>query len=278
MKGNILQVLPEVYGMGRSIFDPIWAQKEHRDPQSELLHVLRGSVTVQTRTYSITGREGDTIYTPAGTYHRDVFPDQSVFEVYLVQFAWAGEKRMLRKFSPARLTKVSKSGRIQLAADFHQLYQEFKSDLPFGRELVNLRLLHILGRMCQEAATAGPSGRRARPDSSKARRMQIMTLARQIIRDKFAAPLTLETIAESLDLSPYYLSRVFSEESGFTLSSYLTQVRMEHAAELLLDPRRSVKQVAAAAGFRDSHYFRRVFKSYYRKSPKEYRTGLRPPA
>ncbi len=265
---------PEITSVGRSIFDPIWALKEHAGPDTELMHVLHGQVTIKTRSYSIVAREGDTVYTPAGMLHRDVFPLDSVFEVYMVHFSWPGEKNLLKRFSPVQLARATPAGRQEIAASFHQLYQEFVSDLPFNRQLMSAHLSQILLRLCREAAVAGGAGREKKEDFSQARRVQIMTEAKKIIEKSFAEPIALEPIAEALDLSSYYLSRVFSEESGFTLSSYITRVRMEHAVELLKDPRKNISQVAQAVGFKDSHYFRKVFKAYFRKSPKDFRTHL----
>jgi AraC-like DNA-binding protein len=265
---------PEIVSVGRSIFDPIWAVKEHAGPYSEVLHVLHGQVTIKARSYSIVAREGDTVYTPAGMRHRDVFPLDSVFEVYLIHFRWPAEKKMLKTFSPVQLARVTPAGRPEIAAGFHQLYQEFVSDLPFSRPLMSAHLGQIIVRLCREAAVAGGWGRKKKEEFSQARRVQIMTEAKKIIEHSFAEPIALEPIAEALDISPFYLSRVFSEESGFTLSHYLTRVRMEHAVELLKNPRKNVDQVAQAVGFKDSHYFRRVFKAFFKKSPKEFRSRL----
>lgn len=263
--------LPEIDGMGRSTFDPIWAQKEHADPRSEILHVLHGQVTIKTRNYSLTGREGDTLYIPADTPHRDVFPPDSVFELYLIQFHWLAEPLMLKHFDPVRLAKISRAGKLRIAEDLHQLYRDFAADLPYSRPMINLRLMQVIYRLCQEAALGAAPRSRAGAGFSKVRRVQIMTEAKRIIRERFDRPITLETIAAGLGISSYYLSRVFSEESGFTLSRYLTTVRMEHAAELLKDPRKNVDEVALAVGFRDSHYFRRVFKAHFQRSPKAFR-------
>jgi AraC-like DNA-binding protein len=265
---------PEIISVGRSVFDPIWALKEHSGPYSELLHVLHGQVTIKARSYSIVAREGDTIFTPAKMLHRDVFPLDSVFEVYLIHFIWPEEKKIVKRFSPVQLARATPAGRHEIAATFHQLYQEFVSDLPFSRQLMTAHLSHILLRLCREAAVAGGAAREKKEDFSQARRVQIMTEAKKIIDKSFAEPIALEPIAEVLDLSSYYLSRVFSEESGFTLSSYITRVRMEHAVELLKDPRKNISEVAQAVGFKDSHYFRKVFKAYFRKPPKDFRTHL----
>jgi AraC-like DNA-binding protein len=261
--------LPRIHAIGRSIFDPIWAEEEHTDFCSELIYVLRGQVTVKTSTYSITAQEGDVIYTAANTPHRDIFPSGSVFEVYLIQFLWDGEEALLKKTTPHQMAKAARNHHLQLAEDFTCLFRDFIAHRKFSQTLVQLRLLEIIYRMAQEEVDHEES-------SSTIRRHQIMQQAREIILQNFNRQISLDSIAEKLDISPYYLSRIFSEESGFTLCHYLTQVRLEKAVEWLNDSRRTISEIAYKTGFKDSHYFSRVFKAWFGCSPKEYRLRENP--
>jgi AraC-like DNA-binding protein len=259
--------------MGRSIFDPIWAEEQHVSQGSELMHVLRGSVKVETPGYSIAGREGDTIYTPRGVPHRDVFPAGSVFEVYLVIFDWPDEPAMLERFEPRQLAQLGRETKARVAEDFAELYQDFLANRPFNRELTRLRLQQIIFTLCRDAAKGAEEPPRASHDGA-ARRHEIMTQAKRVIDERLSSPLGLEDIADALSISPFYLSRVFSQESGFTLSSYLTRTRMEKAAELLRrEPTRKIAAVAAEVGFRDAHYFGRVFRGHFGVSPAAFRVS-----
>ncbi|MDD4538867.1 MAG: helix-turn-helix transcriptional regulator, partial [Lentisphaeria bacterium] len=87
----------------------------------------------------------------------------------------------------------------------------------------------------------------------------------------------LEMLAEFLSVSPFFLSRVFNSESGFSLSEYLTMVRMNQAKTLLLDGRMNVSEIADAVGYEDSGYFSKVFKRHFGCSPSSM-SCKRPPA
>jgi len=263
---------PRVVSIGRSIFDPIWAQNEHAGKSSEVLHVIRGSVDQVTSAGTVEGEEQDTIYTPQGTPHRDVFPPNTTFEVYLICFTWKGESALLKRYTPAQLTGVGPEVKSQISADFRQLYRDFERGGKLAQELASLRLLQIILTLCREAERqSAPSDDAAQTDKGQARRLQIMAQARQVIQTRFHEPLSLEAIASALHISPYHLSHVFSAESGFTLSSYLTSVRMEKATQLLKGGKHTISEVAAAVGFRDPHYFSRVFRSYSGQAPSAYR-------
>ncbi len=260
--------------MGRSIFDPIWALREHASKGTELVHVLRGQVQVKTAEYTIAAREGDTIYTPQGMPHTDVFPLDSTFEVYLIHFEWGGESELLRNWSPPSLTRIDEATKVHVAGEFRQLYQDFLSTQPMSEMLAALRLMQIVYSLCRGAAVAaGHVDEGHESENRRNRRMAIMNSAKQLIHERFSEELTLDTIAEAIDISPYYLSRVFSEQSGFTLSSYLTSVRMEKAVALLGDVKLNVSQVAREVGYRDPHYFSKVFKAHLGTSPSKYRSS-----
>jgi two-component system response regulator YesN len=149
------------------------------------------------------------------------------------------------------------------------LFQDFASHRENSLMMVQLRLQEIIFRISQEENDQEEK-------ASTLRRHQIMQQAKEMILRNFNRQISLDIIAETLDISSYYLSRIFSEESGFTLSHYLTQVRLEKAVELLEDPRRNVSEIAFKTGFKDSHYFSRVFKAHFGCAPKEYRTRGNP--
>lgn len=83
--------------------------------------------------------------------------------------------------------------------------------------------------------------------------------------------LSLKALASHLNVNASYLSALFSEEMGISLTAYVNQCRMEHAKRLLSHTNNSVKSIAFQSGFTDIHYFSRQFKKYTGLSPKAYR-------
>lgn len=264
-----------VHQMGRSIFDPIWAEQQHTDTRSELIHVLRGRVRIETPSYTVAGTAGDTLFTPAGTPHRDVFPAGTVFEVYLVQLWWSEEAAMMQRFHPRELARASRAARPLFASAFDQLYREFTTELAFQQPMVALRTAQILYELCRAASMRRREANDVPHRISRQRRRRIMHEARRLIDHWLDRPISLDDLAAAVDVSPYYLSRVFSQESGFTLTHYVTRRRMERAQQLLVQTDDPIKQVAFAVGYRDSHYFSRVFRSYFHLAPSVYRQQLR---
>ncbi len=95
---------------------------------------------------------------------------------------------------------------------------------------------------------------------------QVAAYIRENYRDA-----SLEKAAVLVGLSPSHLSRTFKEKNGMGFSELLMQVRMEKASEMLADVRCKSYEVAYEVGYDNPKNFSRAFKTYYGKSPSEYR-------
>lgn len=86
----------------------------------------------------------------------------------------------------------------------------------------------------------------------------------------------LEDASRLVYLSANYISKYFKKYTGLNFSDYLLQVRMNKAAELLLNIQYKTYEVSEMVGYSNSKNFARAFKSYSGKSPREYRLGVSP--
>lgn len=96
---------------------------------------------------------------------------------------------------------------------------------------------------------------------------------KQYIEENYNKNLSLEVLGELVHLHPAYLSRVFKEETGKNLSAYITDVKMEKAAELLQENLR-VREVMEQVGYQKSQYFSKIFKEKFGMTPKEYKNAF----
>ena len=106
-------------------------------------------------------------------------------------------------------------------------------------------------------------------------RNRIVEDVERIIHEEYAQHLSLESIAKSLHFTPNYLGTVFKTVRKMSVNSYLMQVRMEKACELLRESKDSVNDIALACGFGSITYFHASFKKNYGQTPQEYRQAAR---
>lgn len=98
--------------------------------------------------------------------------------------------------------------------------------------------------------------------------------ALQYISEHFTEPLTLESTARALGISPIHLSHLFSQQLNINFRQYINTLRVSRACSLLWDPSYSISQIAYLCGYGNQRTFHRVFAEVCHMQPKQYRAKL----
>ncbi|SFI74089.1 two-component system, response regulator YesN [Treponema bryantii] len=91
------------------------------------------------------------------------------------------------------------------------------------------------------------------------------------VDENLSSDISLETAADFVGVSSFYLSKLFKEEKGETFINFISDKRLEKSRQLLSETSLSIKEITAEVGYNDQNYFSRIFKTKYGLSPKEYR-------
>ena len=100
---------------------------------------------------------------------------------------------------------------------------------------------------------------------------QSMLEIQEYLRNHLSEKITLTMLSEKFYVNKYYLTRLFKNEYGITISEYLLQVRISHAKELLRFSGLSVEEIGESCGITPLYYFSRIFKQVEGISPRDYR-------
>jgi AraC-like DNA-binding protein len=92
-----------------------------------------------------------------------------------------------------------------------------------------------------------------------------------LMHERPAHPWTLEQLAGAVHLSRATLARRFAEAVGDSPLAYLTQWRMQIAAQRLVDSSATVESIARAVGYRSEYAFNRAFARHRGHPPGRYR-------
>ncbi len=269
----VLARLPSVHFMGAMMFDPIWSQKWHASRTvCELIHIINGTVQIELARGCLTGRSGDTLLIPSNTMHRDNFDKVMGLKVFMVQFSWVAESDYFKVVKPLALPLAGP----RVAEDMARLFDRLRAGLNFGTEadhlLVCSQVHSILLMILRETLRYVPRcGVRNKQAYGERHRRLLMLRARQYLDEHFSEPISLDQLARLLNVSPFYLSHVFSRESDFSLFTYLTNLRMQRARALLQAGKSNVKEAAHAVGYEDEGYFSKVFRKYFGVPPRDVR-------
>lgn len=87
----------------------------------------------------------------------------------------------------------------------------------------------------------------------------------------YTQKITLDNLAQQFFINKFYLTRLFKEQFGISVTSYLLQVRTTQAKQLLRFTDLSIEQISQKCGMNDANYFSRMFKKVEGITPGEYR-------
>lgn len=99
----------------------------------------------------------------------------------------------------------------------------------------------------------------------------ITQFVKDYISKHYAENVSLDMIADKLNVTAGYLSSYMKEKTGTNFIDYLNQVRIDEAKALLRNSSERIKTIAEKVGYQNMNSFHRMFKKYTGITPKEYR-------
>jgi two-component system response regulator YesN len=153
-----------------------------------------------------------------------------------------------------------------LGGDFYEIYPEginfFMASEDFSsRQERELWLRSLLRRVQVSCA-----------EERESRQLSPTEQAKRFMQDNFTNPeLSLKTVADYVGFNEKYFSTLFAKESGSTFISYLNDLRIKQAQELLEQTDLRMYEISDAVGYGSVEHFSHIFKKKLGISPKEYR-------
>ena len=108
--------------------------------------------------------------------------------------------------------------------------------------------------------------------SSKWNNIIFTSLMSYIDENYYKETISLNEVADAVNMSANYLSAIFSQNMQKTFVEYITCKRVDRAKKLLRETDKSSGEIAQEVGYKDPHYFSYVFKKKSGCSPREYRS------
>ncbi len=192
-------------------------------------------------------------------------PELDITESAGFQALFVLEPRYSRKSRFSSRLKLDMDAFLQINRMIDQLHQEFTEKSDGWKTILKaefLKLTVTLSRLYRFEAIPDDAG--------------ILQLAGVIayIQKNYAEPISVSQLARLSNYSERQFIRLFKEAFGCIPMTYITNLRMQKACELLRTTNLSIAEIASRCGYHDNNYFSRIFKKHNGMTPSAYRARV----
>ena len=238
-------------------------QNGRKDYQIIYIHCGKGHFWLNEKEYVL--EEGNVIvYYPNDRQRYGFYHDENA-EFYWMHFSGTKVHDLLkdREFDSKAYVGMA----TQIARGFEEVIRELMIKRKEYIEIANLKgeeLIFLLNREKYEQ----------QHNEDKAYRTELEKIIEEI-NLHYADSLIVEELAKKYGASVEWFIKTFSNYTGFTPKQYISEVRFNHAKELLGFADYNIGEIARECGFENPLYFSKYFKKKYHISPSEYRAEKR---
>lgn len=215
---------------------------------------IQGEATFKSGAQTMTVRRGDLLYIPRRSRYTQQSEGETVIAFHFINYTQTPTEL------PERLTFENAQEAEQLFCDAYNAWNQKKPGYKYECTALLYRLLYLAKQQQHGDAldTVGPNERIAGA---------LDYLHKHYKEDK----VSVANLAAMATMSEAYFRQVFRKLYGVSPCRYMTNLRLEYAAQLLQSQLYTVGEVGEKAGFTDVKYFERVFKARYGCTPNQYK-------
>lgn len=250
----------------------------HYHEFDKIIIFLKGDVDyiIEGRTYHL--NPYDIIFVRHHSIHRPVIRENAPYEriiVYLSPDFTSAYKTasydLNHCFAEARehSSDVLQLRSLKAGPLFHSIVRlkDACADVGYAGELYRkLLFLEFMIHLNRAAGEEKPDYKRTSPCDEKV--LQIM----RYLYENPAADFSIEELADRFYLSRYHMMRLFKQQTGYTINSYINEKRLLKAKELL-QQEHPVTETCYSCGFKNYSAFLRAYKKMFGETPREFKSG-----
>lgn len=227
-----------------------------------LFYVAKGSETFYMKNKVLAPAGSFILFAPGEKQHHRYEENQTA-EFYYVHFRC---KILPPEISLATSTVYTAPFNRQICDLFDDIIEQTLCKQPFYEKLCIYKMLYLLTLLERSAL------QESHPHKESFERI---ARAVQHMNRQYDSNLRLEDYADLCSMSKYHFLRTFESIIGSTPMEYRNHIRLQHAADLLLEEKLTVEQISTLVGYSSASYFSSAFKKKYGLSPKQYQNKKR---
>jgi AraC family L-rhamnose operon transcriptional activator RhaR len=247
-----------------------WRNYLHVHSFFELCHVHRGRGTFLINGTTHQVGTGDTLIAKPGEPHEIVSSRRQPLGIYFWAYTLSALPDAQKSDADEALSQIIRlfpsttSPIVQVDAVpqvLRLMTQEAASRAPGYPEMINGLFAKSIVDTMRGAVPEGTQPATAELADGRSRTFaeSLVQTAVHYLRDNLSRRFEVRDVAVQVNLSERQLRRLFHHVAGTSILAYLTNLRIERAAHLLLNTDMPIKQIAASVGYPDTHYFTTLF-------------------
>jgi AraC-like DNA-binding protein len=249
----------------------------HWHTSMEIIMPTENIYTVESSNQVITLREGDIVLISPGCIHALYAPAQGrriIFQPDINYFRFMKDiEALMTIISP--LIVITPESFPEIHTRIRELLIEIKNEYldttaSFSEVNIYSKFLEIITLIGRSYADKSLSPQTTMPGKQEEYIEKFIEIC-DYIREHCADDLNLDTVSDMSGFSKFYFSKLFKQFTNVSFYKYVNQKRIDKAAELLIESKNSITEVALSCGFSSLSSFIRMFKIIKGCTPTEFR-------
>lgn len=256
------------FACGQLISPAGFLHHRRRFEENVLIMITEGTLFITANGAPRVVSAGQYIMLPAGEEHYGAAPSQG-----RLSYLWAHFRGEFRECAgsdnagfayllpeTARLSDYGRSAQL-----FHQLMDLSLEERLYSQDMADYAVSLLMMELSQEYFISAGGAQRLSP---------AVASAREWIKNHCFRPFTAAELAEALGYSADYLSTLFKQSTGESITRCANRLRINTAKTLLTNYGVTAKEAAYSCGFSDEKYFMKVFRQFEGLTPTQYKDSF----
>lgn len=240
----------------------------HRQEEFEFIFIIDGIIRYFCDEEEFEVKAGDAYFISPGQIHEEHSISEPISFYYLKFNLFDYKGQQINRLTNDLSKQVFHDIGSHVKTLFEKVYLESSNKFLGYQQIVENTIIEILINI---ERYLGPEFSK---HSIQKNIDSVVFTIRDEIQNNVGKNYTLDELSDKYAINKFYLIRAFKKNTGESIIEFITKVKMLDAQRQLSNTNNSIKSISYSLGYQNQYYFSRVFKAYFKMTPKQFRQSL----